>query len=578
MPQAPYVENRIDGSGRSRAYLVVEAIAIAPNDVDVTVSDSSGHLSAGTSSVTGPTGCVRLEDYGTVDLTGLTNSNAAMLAAVTAAKTSLQTLPYSVQSGNPSGAIQILLPAGNILITADKGMMGLEGMVTTGNGIKFQGAGKGITNIIFKPSVAGSLMEVDRWYNVQFEGISFHAATTGCTCFFGNTTHSAQRYRFHEVSWNLFKYDIRLAGNNNNSEIAVTDWDSTNVEAAGAHFYTAAGDASDQFLNYWWTNGTFWLTDAPMIDSAKGGHYVVENLDASAWGAGLGAAGKLFYLRGTSHSSGVCSFKANLRGEFTSANAGLIYSEWPYGNVDIDCDASPLIGTYTYGAGFIYIYYDQTDGPAYRFTGILAGGITVSHGNDYAHQHRILVDEATWAQKESPSDVVTYEESRVSFGTVTRPPVEFRRCRPFPGSYTDAFGATGVAIWDCTIGYLGEAVQSTRRREVRIGGGFGAPATTEVITVLLPVGALITSFEGISPSGASAEADGGTWTLVTSDGSPVTIGTVVVSGAMSAGFNLTTPLTLPFLCSTTAKARVTVTCTSVATANTKAMLFIKGYW
>lgn len=522
-----------------------------------------------------------IKNYGAVG-DGVTDDSAAFIAAATAAKNSSHTLAQGVAT-DPGGLISIYIPPGDYLIVTNHAMLGSESMAAHVVGLKFYGAGKHISNIIFKPASAGNLIEIDWWLGLTFEDLSFYADTAGCTCFYSNTTHNAQLFQFRSCSFDGFKYDIRLDGDNNNSEINLWACDSYRVEAAGAHFYTASATASDQFLNYWWVGCRFWSTSAPFIDSSKGGSYHVTGLDASDWGTALVANKYLFYLRGTSHNDGVCTFTCrNLRTEIKNALGGILYSEWPYGYVTFDgIDMSSQTPTYTYGT-IIYLYYDQTDGPAYVFrNGLLSGGVTVSYGDgDYAHMHMISFQDVQWIAKATPSDVVTYDRARVTNATITNPAVQFIRCRAREAIYNDPLTNTGASVWDATIGYNGQMVQQLQPRCLRVGGGYGIPFTTEVPKIRLPVGAIITSFEAFSPPGTSVEADGGTWTLRTTDGSPVTVATITVSGAMSAGFSVVAlpPGNVPFLCSTTAKATLTITPGSVSNTNTYGIVLVKGYW
>jgi hypothetical protein len=107
---------------------------------------------------------------------------------------------------------------------------------------------------------------------------------------------------------------------------------------------------------------------------------------------------------------------------------------------------------------------------------------------------------------------------------------------------------------------------------------YGTLSGTDTAKVILPVGATITAIEAISPAGAVSEGDGGSWTVATTEGTPTTIGTATVSGAMSAGFAVSTVLTVPFLCDTAQKATVTVKATNVSQNNANALVVIKGYW
>jgi hypothetical protein len=179
-------------------------------------------------------------------------------------------------------------------------------------------------------------------------------------------------------------------------------------------------------------------------------------------------------------------------------------------------------------------------------------------------------------QQVSPSDVVVYDGSGASPNAASMPPVEFVRCRS--GADTSVLDTAGTAVWDATIGYRGDLLQSLRRRTVSIRAVNGLPSGTTKPNLRLPVGALITGFEAIAPPGGSGEGDGGSWTLATTDTSPVTVATATVTGAMSDGFSVSATLAQPFACDTTARATLTVTPTSVDQINGSGMLLVHGYW
>lgn len=518
---------------------------------------------------------VDLRDRGSV-ADGATNNGPALLSALNSAKSGRSTMPFSLSS-DAVGNVSIYLPAGDYVVTDIGGLLGQEAMSAKGRGLRIFGDGAELTRVIFKPSSAGDLMQNDYWINLQVEGIGFYAATAGCTFMHSNTTHNGQRMRFVNCYFKGWKYGFYLEGNNNNSEFTWINCHNDAMQDDGA-FLRIPSTGSDQFLNYWFYGCTHWSTDAPFIDADKGGHFKIYGLDASDWGASLASTGYLFRLAGSTHALGVCTFIADgVRVEAKNAFAALLNSAWPQGNVAFrGTDWSSQAGTYTYG-DIIKISYSNVDGAHYSFRDCnLAGGVLVAFAvNDWAHSHRIVFEDCQWRQKTSPSDVVTYDTSAAGINVVTKPPVEFLRCRGTTA--VDITSAGGAAIWDATIGYAGETLQTLRQRCVSARDVYGTP-NSQVLTVVLPVGALITGFEALSPAGAVAEADGGSWALATTEGSPTTIATATVSGAMSAGYDVNTTLAAPFLCDSSAKAKVTITPSSVSQNNSKALLLIKGYW
>jgi hypothetical protein len=95
----------------------------------------------------------------------------------------------------------------------------------------------------------------------------------------------------------------------------------------------------------------------------------------------------------------------------------------------------------------------------------------------------------------------------------------------------------------------------------------------------LPVGALITGFRAFAPAGTSTEADGGSFTLSTTEATPTVVGSLTLSTARSAGYNLSTELAAPYLCSTRQKATLDVVATDITQTNAlNHSIVVEGYW
>jgi hypothetical protein len=513
---------------------------------------------------------------------GTTDSSAAFLAAMTDAKNSSATVPFSVAS-DPHASVVIDLPAGVFTVTQLNGMIGAEAKASKTAGLKIRGAGLGLTSVIFNPASAGALNFNDYWLSIAFEGIDFYATIAGCTFLQSYTTHNAQRYSFERCTWKNFKYVIDLQGNNNNSEFyfAYCHSDATGqketVKSQGAFFYIGTTNTSDQFLNYWFYGCTHWNTSTPFIDAAKGGHFHIFGLDASNWGGDLTAAGYLFALRGTTHSQGVQSFNANgVRVEAKNANAALLFSEWSGGTVTFrNADWSSQVGSYTYG-DIIKIAYVNVDGSIYSFEDcVLAGGVGISFStNDWQHVHSLTFTNCRWMQRTSPSDVVGYTVPGSNPWNL--PAVAFVRCR---GGNSDVTAAAGATVWDAVIGYRGDMMQTLQLRTVSVRDIYGVPGGSNSVTVQLPVGALITGMEVMGPAGGVGDTNTtGYWTLKTTEATPTVIATANLTTAPNLGYDVNVSLAAPFLCDSTTKATVKVTPTNVNASNTKGLLLIKGYW
>jgi len=511
---------------------------------------------------------------------GITDDSAAFLAALHAAKAAARSLPAFLSYIDKVGGVAIEVPAGDYLITTTGGLLGAEALATKVAGIKFVGAGYDISNIIFKPASADALCTNDYWQQVQFQDLGFYAGTAGCTLFAPNATHSGQGYKFVNCYFCKWKYLATPLGTDNNSEWLFLNCHSRNMEDAGAWAYIPAVGASDQFVNWWFYGCSHWSTSAPIIDFAAGGGVHIHGMDVSDWGVNLIAPGYLFNLRGNAHGSGTCGFSAKgLRWEGKNNNAAILYSEWNQGNVSIrDLDAGPLSGTYTYG-DVIWIKYGGVDGSIYNFTdSVIPGGVKVGWGvGDWGNSHRITFRDCTWLQRDTPDAVVNYDASAAGGNNQNPPPVKFINCRPATG-LSDVTSGTGAMVWDATMGYRGELVQTLQERWLSVRGVWGVAVDGVTLTATVPVGALITGLRTMAPAASTPDGTTGVWTLATTEGSPATIATVSSGGALSAGYDVTTSLAQPFISSTAAKAKMTLTCTGVTTYNPSGLVMIRGLW
>lgn len=530
-------------------------------------------------SLHGPKSSTDLRSKGAI--TGTADSSSAIAAALTDAKDSSAALPFGL-GPDPHSSVVIDIPAGVWTVTQVNAMIGSEGMTAKSVGLKIRGAGLGLTSIVFNPASGAALNVNDYWLGISFEGIDFYTTVAGCTFMLSNTKHNAQRYSFSHCSFSNFKYVIDLQGNNNNSEFLFLYCHSTGIGSkesdptAGAFFRVGATNTSDQFLNYWFYGCTHWTTAAPYIDAALGGSFHIFGLDCSDWGSALTKSGYLFTLRGSSHSYGVNSFEAHgVRVEGKNDNCGLLYSEWPMGAVTFrNVDFTSQINNYTYSnlCTFHTTAYTTT---AYLFQGCrLPGPVTVNFDTEVWRAVPVIkFDGCEFLKQPSPSSVVNYVSRAEGINSAITPHVVFANCTN-DGTRRSALEPSGYAVWDATIGATTQTGEVTRR-EIHCRQNYH----TDTVSVVLPVGALITDFEVMSPNGAITQTSHPlTWTWETSETTPVTIGTVSVSTNPSLGFRQSTILAIPFRCATTAQATVKMTTSGLTQRNDQAIISIKGYW
>jgi hypothetical protein len=268
----------------------------------------------------------------------------------------------------------------------------------------------------------------------------------------------------------------------------------------------------------------------------------------------------------------------SLRVEAKSPHAGLLYSEWASGNVSIQADWSSQMPFQTYG-NMLDIVLEQNNGPVYNIhDSHLAGTINITYGvNAYQKQHRVLVEKTHWAQKSTPSEVVTYTQPA---SNKIDPQVKFTDCR---GDSTDPITANtlGTTIWDATVGHQGgDLVKPLVKRQLvvhGINGGLSTPSGRARFS--LPVGALITALRAMAPAGTSTETDGGSFALSTTEATPTVIASLALTTARSAGYNIGAELAVPYLCSSREKATLDVVATDITQTNALGhSIIIEGYW
>ena len=503
---------------------------------------------------------------------GVADDSQLFKSAMIRARDARTSTPGASHIVTPSPKVIPLRP-GIYTVRQALALMGAEGLSAQTRGLHFQGAGSGVTTIVFSPSSAGVMCQSSWWQNVRFSGVTFACAAAAAGSTFlrlDNATdaNAGQDYIFDDVSWiGPWKYLVDPHGVNNASEMRFISCEAHGLQDDGAWLHIGDTDTSDQMLNFWFFGCKLWSTSASVVDIAKGGSVHIYGLDASDWGKS--GSGVLFKLRGSTHARGVTQFHAQgVRAELKSATSSLLHSEWDDGNVSLQADIGSQADVYTYGT-MIDIRLGNANGAAYRFhDSVLAGKIAVQTGSGaWSHAYSITVEDSTWLQAQRPSDVVIADASGMDLGA----PVTFIRCRP--EGYSSALEG-GFAVWDATVG-RGQMALPTTKRSIRLTDVWGGLASASTSTVHLPVGAIITGFRALSPAGATSDTDGGTFTLKASDGT--SIGTAVVAGPTAAGYSAGGDLPKPFLCSSQALATVKVTTDMTSTPH-DAQVIIEGYW
>ena len=512
---------------------------------------------------------------------GVIDASDAFRAALTDAKLAIR--PGGVAgSTDPLGTFVLELPAGDFLVEDIDALLGSEGMTNKARGLVIRGQGSGLTNVIFRPTEAGSLMFNDYWQGIRISGIRFVAATPGCTFMRSYTTHSAQDYIFTDVSWVGWKYGFDLQGSNNNSEYRFFACAASGIEADGAFLYIGTSNTSDQFLNYWFYGFKHWSTSAPLIDAARGGSFHLYGVDVSDFANGEASTYRpIIALRGVTHAQGVCSMSVDgLRVEAKSAYSQLLYCEWPQGAVTMrNVDFTSQSTLYSWDR-MAHIRFTNVGGPIIEFSSCMFANskIRVVPGpNNWGTAHRIVFRDCEFvAATLTPSEAVVYDMSEAG-GSTIYPQVVFDGCRG--GSHISS--ASGGSVWDAVVGWNSERLVDMTKRQLSVRGSFGAPWTTAagVQKINLPVGALITGLRVLLPSGdVTSAVTGATWTLATVEATPVILAVVTATGALYAGVDQFQEISPPYKATTREKATVTITPTGIDQNARNGLVLIEGYW
>ena len=194
----------------------------------------------------------------------------------------------------------------------------------------------GITQINYAPRQPGPLLfnndEILGW---RLKDMTINGAD-GRSDLMRSTSHGgAQEGTFERIALSgRFRYIVDLDGTNDNSEWLFDRCTFGADTQAALHVDSAVGRSGDQFLNFWFRNCKD-DSNSPLVDLSWGGHVKLADCDHSGF-APISETYKL-NLRGTVHSEGVCHFhERGGRYELGSAQAKLIFCEWPFGTVMFD--------------------------------------------------------------------------------------------------------------------------------------------------------------------------------------------------------------------------------------------------
>lgn len=253
------------------------------------------------------------------------------------------------------GRTVIDVPPGSYLITRPGALLNGDQPDRKANGLRFRGAGKRMSEILFRPASAQDAYlcrNDDMWANLMFEHLRFHSATPGASFFYSYSTGQAQDYRFTECEWaGEWTYGLALDGSNTNSEMR---WDACRVAGAyrKAFLYSGLSKRSknrsqqDQFLNYWFNDmkveydwGNFLEFPYGGSITCRGGSYIVIGRRPTV-DPEYGRTSTFFRFPRGQHHDAVQRFHAeDIRFEVRNPDVIVMDCAWNSGTVHFnDCD------------------------------------------------------------------------------------------------------------------------------------------------------------------------------------------------------------------------------------------------
>lgn len=254
------------------------------------------------------------------------------------------------------GRTVVDVPAGTYLVREPHALIdAAEDGGPKANGLRFRGAGKRMTQILFAPEEAGDsylCRNENRWANVVFEHMGFRSGTPGASFFYSYSTGQAQDYRFTECEWlGEWTYGLALDGSNTNSEMR---WDACRVGGAWRRAFLYSGlsrrssdrPQQDQFLNYWFNDmkveyewGNFLEFPYGGSITCRGGSYIITGRRPEE-SPHYGLTSTFFRFPREEHLDSVQRFHAeDIRFELRDEHTVVIDCAWDSGTVHFnDCD------------------------------------------------------------------------------------------------------------------------------------------------------------------------------------------------------------------------------------------------
>jgi hypothetical protein len=300
-----------------------------------------------------------------------------------------------------------------------------------------------------------------------------------------------------------------------------------------------ATNATDQFLNFWWTKCKFWDMKGPWINASFGGQFNVDDCDISA--NGPTSATYIFNLLGQPNAAGVQQFRSNgLRIEHTSDFSLLMKSNWNFGNISfVNLDQSSQVASRSATDVLCTFNFVNQPGPIVTFRDSQLSGIHnyVCNVNNFQFQNDILYEGCTLLQNNSAANFISVTNNGNTGGF---PRVRFRKCRN--GNNASTVGWHEVV--DSDVNWNVSCGGQTETQVISfVGTNSDWPINSGILTFRLPLNAMITRVRYWNPAGSGA---GGAYnySIQTTEGTPTVLATI-------SGANASTPVAASAMTSVT---------------------------
>nr|AYQ73805.1 twin-arginine translocation signal domain-containing protein [Cohnella candidum] len=494
---------------------------------------------------------VNIRDFG-ADPTGKKDSSEAFTRALKFIEDSVSANPAAAAVGDPNrrGRVNLYLPEGSYLVTKPEALM-RKSYTTRTVGLTIQGAGRGVTQIVYRNSSAGKYMlyNDDAWMFLTIADIEFVSQNAANNFMYSYSEGGAQNYTFERCLWTGSWNEIfRLEGSNTNSEMT---WYHCGFSGAIKRaVYVPAAKGSDQFLNYNFFACQFEVSQGDYLIFEKGGNINV-------WGGSLihrddEKGGTFFKLMNGSHANGVQRFLCiGARFEHRNESSQLIDCGWNDGTVSfISCDMSSQAFRLDPAVHAVFRSANQKM-PNIKFQECSLMGkheFRYSKGSWQA-PHNVVYENCEFPQGLAAKDFLVYtaEDGPTGGNAGGQPVVAFRNCR--------SIGATEeTAFFDSDQGYQRSNRAQLTKKLISIKDASGAlPARGGQEVFRLPLGAVILNVKFLCTAGAFDGSGPADYWLETSESVPSRIAAVQAASA-AQGFRKDEDVF--FECGTSARCRL----------------------